>query len=96
MQAQSLRYTDDDQRSFLPSFVTADMRLGLESDRWSILAYVDNVFNDDKVKSGFSNVDFGRISFVAFPSPFTVVLPNYYVANLPDKRQFGVRANYKF
>jgi outer membrane receptor protein involved in Fe transport len=96
VQAQSMRYTDDDQRSFLPGFITADIRLGVEGARWSLIGYVDNLFDDDKIKSGFSNTDFGRLSVVPFPSPLTVVLPNYFQANLPDKRQFGVRAQYRF
>ncbi|MSO98883.1 MAG: TonB-dependent receptor [Rhodospirillaceae bacterium] len=96
VQAQSKRYTDDDQRTYLQGFWSADVRTGVESDTWSVTAYVDNVFNDDTIKGGLANTDFPLLSAIASPGPFTLVLPSNFTANLPDKRQFGIRASYKF
>ncbi|MDX2224571.1 MAG: TonB-dependent receptor [Rhodospirillaceae bacterium] len=95
-QAQSKRYADDDQRSFLQGFWSADIRSGVEADSWAVTAYVDNVFNDDTIKAGLANTDFPGLSAIIVPGPFTLVLPSNFTANLPDKRQFGVRASYKF
>lgn len=96
IQAQSKRYLDDDQRSYLQGFWSADLRTGVESETWSVIAYVDNVLNDDTIKGGLANTDFPNLSAIIVPGPFTLVLPSNFTANLPDKRQFGVRASYRF
>jgi outer membrane receptor protein involved in Fe transport len=96
LQAESKRWTDDDEASYLHGFVTADLRTGLETDTWSVTAYVNNITNDDTVKAGIANTDFSPARFQFSPAPATFVLPNQYIPILPDKRQFGVRANYKF
>ena len=96
VQAQSKRYADDDQRSYLQGFWSADFRTGIETETYSITAYVDNAFNDDTIKAGLANTDFPNLAFIASPAPGTLILPSNFTANLPDKRQFGVRASYKF
>ena len=97
VQVQSKRWTDDDQRSYLKGFMTMDIRSGVEADDWSVTAYVDNVLNDDTIKQGIANTDFTTLAalFGAPPAP-TILLANQFIANAPDKRQFGVRASYKF
>ena len=96
VQAQSKAYVDDDQRSFLQGYWTADLRSGVEGEDWSVTAYVDNLFNDDTIKSGLANTDFPNLAAIIVPGPFTLLLPSNFTANLPDRRQFGVRASYKF
>ncbi|MDX2144605.1 MAG: TonB-dependent receptor [Rhodospirillaceae bacterium] len=96
VQAQSKRWNDDDQRSYLAGFVTMDVRTGVESDNWTVTAYVDNVLNDDTIKQAFANTDFNSLAIQFAPPPLTVILANQITANAPDKRQFGVRASYKF
>lgn len=96
VQAQSKRYVDDDERSFLQGFWTADLRSGVEGEGWSVTAYVDNLFNDDTIKAGLANTDFPNLAAIIVPGPFTLILPSNFTANLPDRRQFGVRANYSF
>jgi len=96
VQAQSKRYADDDQRSFLQGFWTADIRTGIESADWSVTAYANNVFNDDTIKGGLANTDFPNLRAIISPGPFTLVLPSNYTGNMPDKRMLGVRASYKF
>jgi len=96
VQAQSKRYADDDQRSYLQGYWSADVRTGIETDTYSVTAYVDNVFNDDTIKAGLANTDFPNLGAIVSPGPFTLILPSNFTANLPDRRQFGVRASYKF
>jgi outer membrane receptor protein involved in Fe transport len=96
VQAQSKRYADDDERSYLPGFWSADVRTGFETPSWSITGYVDNVFDDDTIKAGLANTDFPNLGAIISPGPFTLILPSNFTANLPDKRQFGLRASYKF
>ncbi len=96
VQAQSKRYVDDDERSYLQGFWNADISTGVEGERWTVTAYVNNVFDDDTIKGGLANTDFPNLSAIASPAPFTLVLPSNFTANLPDKRQFGLRAAYKF
>lgn len=96
IQATSKRWTDDDQASYLQGYITADIRSGIETDMWSVTGYVNNVFNDDTVKSGLANTDFSSIAFRLAPQPATLILANQFIPILPEKRQFGVRASYKF
>ena len=71
-------------------------RLGLRSDSWEILAYAENAFDDDTIRSSFGNTFNAGISFVPFPAPATFVLPLNQTPILPDGRQVGVRVNYRF
>jgi outer membrane receptor protein involved in Fe transport len=102
----SERFESDDNQFILPSYWVVDMRIGLQNDNFEIIGYVNNMFNDDTIKSGFASPDFVRsyclggapCNFVPplNTPPFNFVLPNHFTAALPDKRQFGIRASYKF
>ncbi len=46
------RFTEDDNTILLDSYYLANLRIGLENEKWSALLYVDNLLDDDKVKSG--------------------------------------------
>jgi iron complex outermembrane recepter protein len=46
------RFTEDDNTILLDSYYLANLRIGLENPKWSALLYVDNLFDDDKIKSG--------------------------------------------
>jgi iron complex outermembrane recepter protein len=90
---QSQRFTDYNNNIILPSYWTADLRIGLSTARWEVTAYVNNLFDDDKLKSTGINIpDYNN-------SQATPDSPGVYsgvLANLPDKRQVGIRASYKF
>ena len=73
-----------------------DLRLGLISDSWSVLAFANNLFNDDTVKQAFNTTDFGTINLAFFPPPTTFILENALQAQLPDKRQIGIRTTFNF
>jgi hypothetical protein len=65
------------------------MRLGLESDNWSALLFVDNVLDDDTIKTGTEIPDVSQ--------PLDGVRPNFIsIGYLPEKRVAGLRVNYNF
>jgi hypothetical protein len=45
------RFAEDDNQVVLESYYLANLRFGLENEKWSALLYVDNVFDDDRIKS---------------------------------------------
>ena len=96
LQATSKRFIDDTNVSWLPGYVTSDFQLGFETDRWSVIGYVTNVFDDDTPKSAFFNIDLAGTAFRLAPAPATLILPQLLQPTLPDQRQFGIRAKYAF
>jgi outer membrane receptor protein involved in Fe transport len=93
---QDDRYVDRFNAAKLDSYTVVDFRLGLRSDTWDIVAYVDNAFEDETIKTGVPNVLTRGLQAVAFPSPFTLVFPAGFQGVLPDLRQFGIRASFRF
>ena len=87
-QYQSKRYFDQYNAQFFDSFVNTDARLTWDRGNWSVTAYVDNVFDDDTIRSGFTQGDF----FGLFSSPGS----RSYVLIAPEPVRGGVRASYRF
>ncbi len=84
----SKRYANPDNLVILDSYWTADLRAGLSSESWDLILYVDNLFDDDTVKSVLgsgSQIETVRQSLFP-PGPSGNV-----VAFLPDPRVIGVR-----
>jgi outer membrane receptor protein involved in Fe transport len=91
--AQSERYVDIFNRVKLNDFVQGNVRLGLTSDRWDVLLYVNNVTNDDTVLS--ANNSPGDVDEALFEA--TNFSPaDDYTATLPDPRIVGIRFSYRF
>ncbi len=87
------RYIDEWNTKKLDSYWTMDFRTGLIQDQWEVLLFVDNVFDDDTVKSA---VDYGSIVDSYRQGFFPPSPPDGVVVSLPDPRVVGVRANYTF
>ncbi|ARN73434.1 TonB-dependent receptor [Oceanicoccus sagamiensis] len=86
---QSKRYLDDGNNAYLPSYQLWNIQAGLSNETWSAIAYVDNVLDDDKIKSGLNNTDYGNfVAFMALPKATSLVLP--------QPRTAGVRFQYNF
>jgi outer membrane receptor protein involved in Fe transport len=109
--AADLNYTDqrfleDDNVVVLDAYWLANFRLGLEGEKWSAIFYVNNVADDDTVKSASggpgipaSIFALGSVPAAVAPpgAPFvSVKLPTTYFANLPDPRVFGLRVGFRF
>jgi outer membrane receptor protein involved in Fe transport len=81
------------------AYTTVDFRAGIASDQWEIVAYVDNAFDDDTVKTGVNstwNAGFGAVPNPPTPGRVTVILPPSIQVILPDERQYGLRLAYNF
>jgi len=66
------------------TYTNIDLRVGVTSERWSAYAYIENLTDDDTIRSGQAGGDFARAG-------------NQLVgAYLPDPRQIGVRVSYEF
>lgn len=87
-QYQTKRYFDEFNGQWFGGFANVDLRLTLQSEVWSITGYVDNVFDEKTIKSGFAQGDF----FAFFTSPGS----RSNVLLSPDPMRGGVRASYRF
>ena len=93
-QFQDERFVDAENSLKFDSYWMTDLRLGLLADKWDALIYVDNVFDDDTIKTGGSGPDFGpQVRELGFLAGFGV---NHYFATAPEPRVIGVRASYRF
>ncbi len=98
---QDDRYQDAVNTVKFDAYTTADFRLGIVNKQWDIIAYVDNAFEDDTIKSSFRNtynqgIAFFGGSFSPDGPPSTFVLPGNQTPIKPDQRQVGLRVNYRF
>lgn len=89
---QSKRYNTFENTLEIEAYFMADLRAGVRSDRWSVTAYVNNLFDDDKFKANGVYLPNWNASFVA---PRNTVV-SHVSALLPDKRQIGLRMNFGF
>lgn len=80
---RSKRYLDESNLNYLPEFTRVNLRFGLESPRYLLMAYVDNVFDDDEITSGQRVVDLGN------PDGFAP--GRAYLLHMPLPRVYGVR-----
>ncbi len=93
MQAQGERYVDFWNTNKLDDFVQGNIRLGVTSERWDVLLFVNNVTDDDTVLTGNSNP--GDVSqSLADPTSFSPA--DQIAVSLPDPRIVGLRFNYRF
>jgi iron complex outermembrane recepter protein len=82
-QYQSDRFTDESNRAWLPAYSLTDLQFGVEARRWTITAFVKNVFDSDAIQTAQRNVDFGRPDGFAPGRGFN--------AYLPQPRHLGLR-----
>ena len=82
-QYRSMRFTDESNLATLPAYFIANLRAGGEIGGVTITAYVDNVFDDRKIRSSQRNIDFG--------APEGFAPGRGFIAYLPQPRTFGVR-----
>ncbi|MFW2403604.1 MAG: TonB-dependent receptor domain-containing protein, partial [Gammaproteobacteria bacterium] len=91
---QDERFVDADNFVKFDDFWLLDFRLGLAAEKWSVVAYVDNVTNDNTLKSGGSGPDFAlqnqELGFIAGLGV------QQFFGLLPQPRTFGVRLMMQF
>jgi outer membrane receptor protein involved in Fe transport len=88
------RYLDQDNGTYFDSYWNLDLRVGLVHPQYEFIAYVDNLLDDDTIRSGGSGPDFARqVAETGFTAGLGV---SHFFGTLPDPRIVGIRANYKF
>jgi outer membrane receptor protein involved in Fe transport len=91
---QDERWLEPENNVQVADYARMDMRLGLTSDKWEVIAYVDNVLDDDRFLTAGSGPDFGeQVTQLGFTAGFGTT---HYFATLPDPRVFGIRGSYRF
>jgi outer membrane receptor protein involved in Fe transport len=90
-QYQDKRYADVANLVTLDRYWLANLQAGITHDSWTILAYADNVFDDDTVRYAQEFID-QQDGFV-FGSGFAY--PVAYYAYLPQPRTIGIRVLYR-
>jgi len=91
---QDERYLDQENGVKFDAFWLVDARLGLTTPKYEIVAYVDNLLDDDTIRSGGSGPDFGRqVAELGFTAGLGL---SHFFGTMPDPRIFGIRATYRF
>ena len=87
------RFSNQNNLLKFDSYWISDLRVGLTSGDWRVVAYVENLFDDDTVRDGFNTGGDLRNFSIAGA---TFVLPDSAQFYLPSPRILGVRASYTF
>ncbi len=87
------RAMDEFNVKYLDSYYTVDVRGGLIGENWQVIAFINNFFDDDTVKTG---VDFGSQVNTLRQGQWPPGPTDGVVVSLPDPRVIGVRATYNF
>jgi outer membrane receptor protein involved in Fe transport len=88
------RSLDENDFTKFDDYWLVDARLGLSAEQWEVIAYVDNVFDDDTIRTGGTGPDFGsQVVETGFTAGFGAL---YTFGILPEPRTVGLRANYRF
>jgi len=95
MMWQDFRYVNAGNTLKLDDYSIWNFRLGVASDRWDAVAFIDNAFDDDTVKNGFDSIDSTYLA-ADFSQGFTLLVPSGARYMLPDPRTYGVRVSYRF
>lgn len=85
---RSARFVDEANLSRLPAYWRVGARIGVDWERFSVMAYVDNLFDNRTIETAQRTVDPGRTEGFA---PSRGIL-----AYLPNPRAFGVRLGARF
>ena len=98
---QGKRFLSADNIVQLDSYFEVNIRIGLKSKHWNILAFADNVLDNDTIKSAYIDPDLVNTTVFregasATESVSSAKFVNGVVANLPDPFRYGVRATIHF
>lgn len=96
---QDERFLDQTNTITFAPYTLVNLRTGFSTDHWDVIAYVDNLFQNDEIRTGFASPFTGPgTEFVLGTGgePNAFVFQSGFVGVLPDKRQGGIRVNYRF
>ncbi|MDJ0927642.1 MAG: TonB-dependent receptor [Gammaproteobacteria bacterium] len=89
----SERFIDETNIKILDEYWLMDARVGLVAESWEVVFFVDNVFDDETVKSA---VDFGSIPNTLRQAQWPPGPTDGLVASLPKPRIYGIRAAFRY
>jgi len=84
------RFISQENAKTLDEYYLLNLRTGLDADNWELVLYLDNVLDDNTIRSGSEIPDFATTFFPAFG--FNTVDTGI----LPEKRTVGLRGKYRF
>ena len=87
-QYRSKRYVDEANLSWMPSYTNLDVRAGVDFGRYSVIGFINNLTDDDTIRSAQRNIDPGN------PEGFAP--GRAIIGYLPEPRVAGVRLIYRF
>jgi iron complex outermembrane receptor protein len=89
-----------DNQWTIPSHTYVNLRLAVESERWSISLWGKNLFNDDSPIAAFRDVYFGNTDDPAQLEPASSTPENFFpwriTTTQPQLRTYGITAKVKF
>jgi len=84
------RFIGEDNHAWLPSYTEVDLYLGYGRNNWDLTLYVVNATDDDTIKSGVGNVDYGFLpDGRSVPSAASLYLPQPRTAGVRFEMGFG-------
>jgi outer membrane receptor protein involved in Fe transport len=86
---QSKRFLGEGNRTWIPEYTIWDFYAGLSRDNWSVTLFVENLADDDTIRSGLENIDFTLL-------PDGRSLPQAVQLYLPQPRTAGLRVQMNF
>jgi outer membrane receptor protein involved in Fe transport len=91
---QDRRFLDQDNAQQLDEYWLVDTRGGLTGETFEFLVYVDNLFDDDTIRTGGAGPDFARqVTELGFSAGLGTT---QFFGVLPTPRTFGVRLTMRF
>ena len=91
---QDERFAEDNNDIKFNDFWLVDARLGLQGEKWDAIMYIDNLLDDDTIRTGGSGPDFGeQVTYTGFTAGFGIT---HFFGTLPTPRTLGLRLNYRF
>jgi hypothetical protein len=84
---QDKRFSNRFNSVGLDSYTVADFRFGVRSGSWEVLAYVENAFDDDTIKSTLGGANTAALEFVG--PPFDGLAHHVRVSAEPDPDPAG-------
>ena len=88
------RFIDEFNDREVDSYALLNMRIGLQADRWDALFYVNNVTDDDTIRSWSSGT--GIVATAERFDQDLGIFPPEGFSIAPPPRHYGVRANFRF
>lgn len=94
---QNRQYVEQDNLGKLPSRTLGNLRFGVESERYDLQLWVENVTDEDAPASAFRDVFFSNtVDGVTSPPNFATFFPFRLTVSHPRRRTFGLTATARF